>query len=117
MHVALVELIEIVVVNSGDGKRLVWVFNWRFWLFNVLKNEFSELGDQSLEIFHDFVLIVCADLFDHVLLGRCITSEEIWDSTKKNGISKLNVIPYVFFEQLSHKLAKLTYFQFILNVD
>lgn len=36
MHITLVELIEIVVVNCGDGERFVRVFNWRFRLFNVL---------------------------------------------------------------------------------
>ena len=77
MNITLVELIEIVVVNGGDGERFVRVFNWRFRLFNVLKNEFSELGDQSLYVFHDFILIVCAYFLDHVLLGRGITSKEI----------------------------------------
>lgn len=107
MDIALSPFVEIVVINSSDGEALIGVLSWRLGLFNILQYELAQLENKGFDVAHDTILAICSNLLNHVLLCVGITTEEVGDSAKQDGVRKLDVIPDVLFEQFSHELAHL----------
>lgn len=100
-YVFLIKFIEIVVINSSDWESL-FIINFLFcWFFNTFDNEFSQFRDKVLQISHDSILFISFDCIDHIFLSISISSIKIGDSTIENSVSKLDVFPYILFEQLS----------------
>jgi hypothetical protein len=98
MDISLSELIEIIVVNGCNRERFITLIWKIFGFFNVFQNEFAKFGDQILKILQDPILEICSNLFDHILLGCCVATKKISNSTEKYRISKLDIIQNVLFQ-------------------
>lgn len=116
VNVSLGKLIEIVVVDGGDGETLIIVISRRLRLFNILEDELAQLENKGLYVTHHSVLVVRANLLDHVLLGVGVSTEKIGNATEQDRICELNVVPNVFLQQLSDKLTQLARLELVLDV-
>jgi hypothetical protein len=116
VHVPLGEFIEVVVVDGGDGETLIIVLSRGLRLFNIFEDELAQLENKGLYVAHYPVLVVCANLLDHVLLGVGVSTEKIGNTTEQDRVCELNIVPNVFLEELSDKFAQLARFELILDV-
>lgn len=75
-HKLLVNIVEIVVVNCGGRKDVIWVF-LNVAVIDIFEDELTEFGDEYIDIFHDLVQVVAHHFIDDVLLGERVAAEHI----------------------------------------
>ena len=116
VHIPGGKFIEVVVVDGGDGEALIIVISWGLRLFNIFEDELAQLENKGLYVAHHSVLVVCANLLNHVFLGVGVSTEKIGDTTEQDRVCELNIVPDVFLQQLSDKFAQLAGFELVLDV-
>jgi hypothetical protein len=75
-HKLLVNIVEIVVVNCGGRKDVIWIF-FNVAVVDIFKDELTEFGDEYIDIFHDLVQVIAHHFIDNVLLGERVAAEHI----------------------------------------